>query len=404
MASATVDTSVPEIKPAKEHKYVIDARDYIPFGSDNLFPQAVAALNRKSAVNRGILKSKKTYTIGKKITADESNKKLLDFIDEADAFGNNLRTILRPIIGDGYDFGNSYMEIVTNAKRTFLNVYHRDATECRVSTKKGYIIIHPDWSRYQSSKEDAVTIPIYPNFEPDENGNLHSIYHFKEYEPEFKHYGVMDWIAGIGIGAIAYKTDKWNISRLDNSFKSSGILIVDGDFDDETEAEELKEEFKDEFTGEGNTGKVMFIAKQLGGDGTKFVSIKQDEEGDWTKLHKQSSDDLIVAHNWYRTLSGLPTSTGFDTDVILNEYKVALSTTITDRQEFYKDVIEKILWEQMGIDASDLHFVNEPPIKEKPAYMRIWEARKLDGLDYDENDPLQQKYLAELGTKNKTNE
>jgi hypothetical protein len=28
--------------------------------------------------------------------------------------------------------------------------------------------------------------------------------------------------------------------------------------------------------------------------------------------------------------------------------------------------------------------------------MRVWEARKADGLDYDESDPAQQLFLAQL--------
>ena len=29
--------------------------------------------------------------------------------------------------------------------------------------------------------------------------------------------------------------------------------------------------------------------------------------------------------------------------------------------------------------------------------MKVWEARKADGLEYDESDEEQQKFLAELG-------
>jgi hypothetical protein len=29
--------------------------------------------------------------------------------------------------------------------------------------------------------------------------------------------------------------------------------------------------------------------------------------------------------------------------------------------------------------------------------MKVWEARKADGLDYDESDDEQQKFLADLG-------
>ena len=36
--------------------------------------------------------------------------------------------------------------------------------------------------------------------------------------------------------------------------------------------------------------------------------------------------------------------------------------------------------------------------------MRVWEARKADGLEYDEKDPAQQLFLAEISTyKRNTN-
>ena len=50
--------------------------------------------------------------------------------------------------------------------------------------------------------------------------------HYKDYEPTFEHYGVPPYIAGFNVSAIAYKTDKWNISRLDNSFQLSGVTTV----------------------------------------------------------------------------------------------------------------------------------------------------------------------------------
>ena len=50
--------------------------------------------------------------------------------------------------------------------------------------------------------------------------------------------------------------------------------------------------------------------------------------------------------------------------------------------------------------ASAIAIINTPPIRTKPNYMRVWEARKADGLDYDESDPAQQLFLAELSRSN----
>ena len=50
----------------------------------------------------------------------------------------------------------------------------------------------------------------------------------------------------------------------------------------------------------------------------------------------------------------------------------------------------------LGVDASSLAVVNRPPTRSKPIYMKVWEARKADGLDYDPDDPRQQQFLSEI--------
>lgn len=40
--------------------------------------------------------------------------------------------------------------------------------------------------------------------------------------------------------------------------------------------------------------------------------------------------------------------------------------------------------------------MNRPPTRSKPIYMRVWEARKADGLDYDPEDERQQAFLSEI--------
>jgi hypothetical protein len=78
---------------------------------------------------------------------------------------------------------------------------------------------------------------------------------------------------------------------------------------------------------------------------------------------------------------------------------VALNTVILPQQAELMEPIRQIIHRVLGIDASSLEIVNRPPTRSKPSYMRVWEARKADGLDYDENDTLQQRFLAEISAK-----
>jgi hypothetical protein len=258
--------------------------------------------------------------------------------------------------------------------------------------------MHHDWSHFTSA--DAVTIPLYPLFEEGADGNLHSLIHYKDYEPMFNHYGVPKYIAGMGVSAIAYKTDKWNIARLENSFKLSGVMMIDASASDE-EAEQISRRAQEHFA--ANPGAVMFVVRDgKGEDSTRFIPIDSHNDGDWSSLHDQATSDMVIAHSWFRSLSGLDYASGFNSERILHEYEVALNTVILAEQAELLAPIRSVIGSTLGINTSSLEIINRPPTRSKPIYMRVWEARKADGLEYDEKDESQQMFLSEITKYNVT--
>ena len=77
-----------------------DNLDWVVFGSDNLFPQAIAYLNRKAAVHRGILNNKTTYITGKGLICDEKEKELAALLLNANAEGESLRKVYKRKVYD----------------------------------------------------------------------------------------------------------------------------------------------------------------------------------------------------------------------------------------------------------------------------------------------------------------
>ena len=211
----------------------------------------------------------------------------------------------------------------------------------------------------------------------------------------FSHYGVAPYIAGLDAAAIVYKTDRWNISRIDNSFQLSGVMMLDSVVDNEAAAERVVRLAEEKFA--GNPGQVLFVLRDHNeGDNSRFIPIDTASDGDWQRLHTQAESDLIVAHSWFRSLSGLDYTTGFSAERILHEYEVALNTVIIPEQIRILEPIRSVVEQVLGIDASSLDIINKPPTRSKPIYMRVWEARKADGLEYDENDPEQQFFLSQI--------
>jgi len=104
----------------------------------------------------------------------------------------------------------------------------------------------------------------------------------------------------------------------------------------------------------------------------------------------------VVAHSWFRSLSGLDYSAGFNSERILHEYEIALNTVILAEQEELLEPVRTVIGDILRCDASSLQIINRPPTKAKPLYMKVWEARKNDGLNYDPQDERQNLYLAQI--------
>ncbi len=363
------------------------------WGDDNLLPYALAQMARRSTTHRRIINDKADYISGKGFTFDGSIPALAHLVERVNGDGESLRQVMNKLAFDKALFGNAFMEIVTDAKHSFLSLYHQDATLCRLSRDSAHVFLHHNWRQF--NVEEARSLPLYPAFTEDDGGLLRSVVHFKDYEPGFSHYGVPPYIAGMNVSAIAYKTDRWNISRLDNSFQLSGVMMLDSITDSEQEAERITRIAEEKFA--GKPGQVMFIMKEGDeNDNSRFIPITSQNDGDWQALHDQAVTDIVVAHSWFRSLSGLDYSSGFSAERILHEYEIALNTVILAEQEELLEPIRRVICSIVGCDASSLQVVNRPPTRSKPIYMKVWEARKADGLEYDPEDERQQMYLSEI--------
>ena len=377
----------------------VQSEKFWRWGDDNMLPYALSLMSRRSTTHRRIINDKADYIAGKGFSFDDEEPLLRSMVERANGEGDSLRRVLYRLAFDKALMGNAFLEVVTDEEHSFLSLHHQDASRCRLARDSEHVLLHHDWSTFRA--EEAHTLPLYPRFEKQSDGSLRSIIHYKEYEPMFSHYGVPKYIAGMGVSAIAYKTDCWNISRLDNSFQLSGIMMLDAEMASEAEAERLVQTAEKRFA--GTPGQVMFVVGSgEEGNSSRFIPLESNNEGDWSTLHDQATSDIVIAHSWFRSLSGLDYSAGFSAERILHEYEVALNTVILAEQEELLAPIRRLMQEVAGIDCSSLEIVNRPPTRSKPIYMKVWEARKADGLEYDAEDERQQAFLSEITKYNVT--
>ena len=324
------------------------------WGADHLFPAALALMSRRSTTHLRIINDKADYISGKGVVCDTASPLLARFVEAVNGDGESLRQLLNKLAYDKSLFGNAFLEVVTDARRSFLSLYHQDASRCRLAKDSAHVLLHHDWAAFRA--EEARTLPLYPSFEEQADGTLRAAVHYKDYEPMFTHYGVPPYIAGFGVSAIAYKTDRWNISRLDNSFQLSGVMMLDSTVDSEAEAERVVRTAEERFA--GNPGQVMFVLKEGSeNDHSRFIPIASQNDGDWKALHDQAVSDIVVAHSWFRSLSGLDYASGFSAERILHEYEVALNTVILGEQAELLEPIRALLRRTLGVIFQDFRLI-----------------------------------------------
>ncbi len=359
------------------------------WGSNNLLPQALLELSHNSPIHRRILQDKANYIAGQGFKCNDPRVELLTECCNAEL--QSLRAVINRVALDKTIFGNGLIEIASHDGG--VAIWHQDVTKMRLAKDGEQVVLNPDWANYK--EELNHTLPIYPKTVKDDNGVERTCVLLQDYEPMFSNYGTPKYIAAIGAVAIAHKTEKWNITRLDNAFSLSGVMILDGTNATPDEADDLADEALRRF--KGTPGQVMFMVKNNeGNDCSKFIPISTSNDGDWKNLQQQSLEDIIIAHSWFRTLSGLEYASGFSAERVQNEYNIALSTVIKSEQQNIVEVLRRAIEYFTPLDASTLEIVNTPPFNPRQPYMRIWEARKADGLDFDPNARDQKAFLSEL--------
>ena len=319
---------------------------FIPFGNNNLFPQYLAELKRKSSTHRSVLAQKAVFTSGAKFVTN--NETVREYIKDVNADGESLREVFKKLADDYYTFGNAYIEGVLYDGG--LNLYHIDATTVRMSKNKKQVYVHPDWAKYNTMKDKLNIIPLYP-----EMSGSRFVMQFKDYEPTFQFYGLPDYVAALEHIAVDYEIGKWNHTKFKNGFQPSAIIEINGDMGEE-EAKKLVREAQKKFVGDGNNGKIMFIVKNGDAANANVQIIKDDQEGSWIDLQRITDQNIVTAHRWQPSLSGLVSSgkmnnTGSEIRIA---YDLAMTTVIKDTSDLLLNGLRTILYKEMGFLPEEL--------------------------------------------------
>ena len=374
--------------------------EFIPYGEDNLLPSQLNKLAREVPVHRAILNSKTNYVIGKGLAS--TNKAIANFIKQPNNVQIDLASVMRSVVYDYFTLGNAYLEIITDKSMSFLYLFHTDASKVRMASDLKNVIIHPDWENYKGKNDkNSTVLPLYPAISKKSDGLYHSIYHIKDYEPEFYYYGLCSYFAGLRSIVITGLANVWNQNRLERHFSAPGLLVIPG-INDDADAALLDAEFQ-KYMGAVSENATDIIIQYMAdlapgqtAQSAQYIEFAQNIEGNWIELHRQAEMSMITIHNWFRTLTPYSDDkSGFDKNRIISEYEIAMSSIIRPHQEMFLKHLKKILGD-FSFPDTDLEFINEPPVQKINPFKFVWEVRRDSGLDFDQNDPVQRQLVIQI--------
>lgn len=253
------DAKVPVFKESKN-------RNYVRYGTDNLYPDYLTYLYNKSAKHNAIINGKSFYIFGKGFANGDV---IVNRLNES------LNNVMQKCILDTEIYGGYRLEVIYNRKGLIAEIYHVTFNSLRVANDGGYYF-KEEWTKY-TNEDDAEFIP---EFNPDEPYGS-QIYAYNEYRPSTKFYPLPNYLGCNNYIETDIEISKYYLSAIRNGMTPSKLVQFFEGEPTEDKKREIERRFKNKFAGAENAGSFILVFSK---DPSKAVNINDISS---TELDKQ---------------------------------------------------------------------------------------------------------------------
>ena len=271
-------------------------RKWVVYGEDNLYPQFVAGLFYKSAINRTAIQSKIDAAIGEGLkTTDQEQQYVLRRANPKESWDE----VFEKCAQDYITFGGMAINVIWNNEGTGIaEIYHADFTKLRSGhilpdedSPEKYFYCH-DWSQFRKIK------PIeYPAFDPAKAVDEPSqILYFFDYEPGNLFYPLPSYAGSINDIQIDVEVSKFHISNLANSLNPSLFISLNNGIPEPEEREEIYDELTMAYRGSENAGKAFIAFSQDKEHAPDVIPIQSANDTYYTTLESRITTRILTGH------------------------------------------------------------------------------------------------------------
>lgn len=322
---------------------------WITYGDDNLWPQFVAGLYNKSAMNRTAIISKLDAVLGQGLkTKLEDQNYLLKRANPHESWNDVFEKIALDYITFG---GFAFNVIWSNDGETIAEFYHMDFTKVRSGIwvpgidKPEYYYYSSDWGMIRRHR------PIeYCAFDPAKSIEFpNQVYYAFDYEPGNLFYPLPSYAGGLNDIQIDVEISKFHLSNIANGMFPGLFIALNNGVPDPEAREEIYDELTMAFRGSENAGKAFIAFSDSKENAPEITPIQSANDTYYTTLEQRITSRILSAHRITSPLLlGLyhegGTGLGSNKDEIETAYAHFVSTVVKPIQKQLIKVFDTIMY------------------------------------------------------------
>jgi hypothetical protein len=317
-------------------------RDWIFWGSDNLWPNHSIDLYNYSSILRSALNSVIDGVIGKDL--------LLDGITADRYMANSTETVYDVYKKVATDFvihnGLTLNTLLRRDGEGISEFYHMDISKIRTGKADEYdrvkgFYFSSDWTNVRKYK------PVYlPTF--DLNTDTPSqVYYYKTYQPSQFYYPVNSWIGARYAAEIDVEIKNYHLRNLQNGYHSGAIFSMNNGIPSEEERESVYRHLEEKYTSTNQAGNIIVTFSEDKEHAPEITPFANGATADmFIQLNEMVNQTILTAVRISNpSLLGIKTVQGLGSkDELKDAYEHFLATLIEPLQQKINKEFTKVLF------------------------------------------------------------
>ena len=378
-------------------------KDWIQFGSDNLYPQYLLELYNGSSINNAIIKGVSSMIYGEGLDAtdreDDDNKKG-SWLALNTLLHNSPKDTLKCLAFDLKLFGMCYVNTIWNRPRTkIVEFRHIPAQYIRSGKADAYGKVNDyyysaDWENTRKHKPR-----YYKAFDLKDRTDANQVLCIKDYSPGSYYYATPDYQGSTSYIQLDMEIAQFHLSNIKSGmFPSMAINMANG-IPTREERRTIERQINAKFGGSGNAGKILLTFNDGKDTAPEIVPINANDNSDsYQFLSTETTRKVLTGHRVTSPLlfgvKGDGSGFGNNADELRDSYSLFNNTVIKPFQNTLLEGLEPI-FHANDINL-DLYFKTLKPAD----FIDIGNVAKLDedeqekeGIDTeDKGDPIKKEF------------